>query len=162
MTKKGSRLYLIIISLFLFINIIGCTNNGIRYKKEFPKDTEKLLQDIEKINIKLVEMNEIPEGTNYTVKLVNDSQYLIKQNVLFVSLPIITENGYRENTFKIEAAPNRLDIYPGQEIILNAFAPVEVYSNNDTLDNKEVSYKFIGYLNDVKEEQKFTKGGSLR
>lgn len=162
MIKRRLKLYLLIVSLFFLIIMIGCSNNTTRYKKELSKNTEQLLQEIGKINVKLVEINEIPEGTNYTVKLQNNSSYLVKYNILFVSLPIKTKNGYKDNSFKIEAVSNKLNIYPNQEIILNAFAPIEIYRNNDLIDNMSPDYKIIGYFNEVKEMNMFTRGGSLR
>ncbi len=51
MIKNRIILYLIIVSLFVLTNIIGCTNNNLGYKKDLSKDTELFIQEIEKINI---------------------------------------------------------------------------------------------------------------
>lgn len=162
MMKKRLILYLIFVSFFILTNMIGCSNNTIVYKKEFSEDRELLFQEIGKIKIELVEIKELPEGTNYTIKLKNGSPYLIKHNILYVSLPIKTQNGYKQNRFKIEATHNKLDIYPNQEIVLSAFAPIEMYRDNKFLDNMEPDYNFFMFLNEVKEENRFSMGGSLR
>lgn len=51
----------------------------------------------------------------YTIKLSNDSDFVIRQNNVYVSFPIKTgEMGFKENEYKVEADGNKLNIQPGK------------------------------------------------
>lgn len=59
----------------MLIVLAGCDS-----EKEFT------LNDIQKVKLELIEKETLKEGLSYSIKLINDSDYVIKQNNVFVSL----------------------------------------------------------------------------
>lgn len=119
-------------------------------------------EDIDNIKLTIEEKIEKPHGLTYSLKLQNNSKHVIKQNNVYLSYPIKTENGSRENEFKVEAKNNKLDIQPGEELLLTIFAPIEMYVGNDQIDINNPEIEIIGYLKEVEELKKFYKGGGYR
>lgn len=56
--------------------------------------------DIEKIELKLVDKQEQDDGISYSISLVNNSDYVIKQNSIFVYYQIKTENGSKGSGYE--------------------------------------------------------------
>jgi len=120
------------------------------------------VDDIKNIKLELIEQQTFEEGISYSIKLTNGSDYVIKQNTVFVSFPIKHgENAYKGNEYTVEAKGNKLDIQPGEKITLNVFMPFEGMGDKSLLglDNPNIQIK--GYLNTIDEEHHFTTGGSL-
>ena len=61
----------------MLIVLAGCNS-----EKEFT------LNDIQKVKLELIEKETLKEGLSYSIKLINDSDYVIKQNNVFVSFMI--------------------------------------------------------------------------
>lgn len=59
------------------------------------------------------------------------------------------ENGTKGNPFKVEAIGNKLDIKPGEEVVLKVFAPIEMYKYNELLVIDTPRLEMKGYLNEV-------------
>lgn len=85
--------------LIVFLLISACTRQ--EYQKNV--ELETVLNDIEKITAEQLTIEESEEGISYTFKVVNNSPYSIKQNVVYFSYPIIIANGTKGNPFKAEA-----------------------------------------------------------
>ncbi|PJO42871.1 hypothetical protein [Lysinibacillus xylanilyticus] len=120
------------------------------------------VDDIKNIKLKLIEQQTFEEGISYSIKLTNGSDYVIKQNTVFVSFPIKHgESAYKGNEYTVEAKGNKLDIQPGEKITLNVFMPFEGMGDKSLLglDNPNIQIK--GYLHTIDEEHHFTTGGSL-
>jgi hypothetical protein len=120
------------------------------------------VNDMGKIKLELIEQKTLEEGISYSIKLTNGSDYVIKQNTVFVSFPIKQgENAYKGNEYTVEATGNKLDIQPGENIILNVFMPFEGMGDKSLLriDNPNIQLK--GYMHTIDEEHHFTIGGSL-
>jgi len=64
--------------------------------------------DIDQIKIELIETSIMPQGIAYSLKLKNLSQFTIAQNNVYISYPIKTSTGSKNNPFKIEATNNKL------------------------------------------------------
>ncbi|WP_339291196.1 hypothetical protein MKY48_23635 [Paenibacillus sp. FSL W8-0187] len=105
--------FIIFVILCLLISV-SCSN-----KREVTTD------DIDNIKLELIEQTEEANGKVFTLKLHNKSSHIIVQNIVYLSFPIKVENGFRGNDFKIEARNNKLNINPGEELLLTVFAPKE-------------------------------------
>ncbi|SED09211.1 hypothetical protein [Paenibacillus sp. GP183] len=120
-------------------------------------------QDLDKIKIVLVDKSEQPSGTAYTFKLSNKSNYVIVENELYLSYPITSNNGLQRqgNKLKVEATGNKLNISPGNELMLNFFVPKEDYQGNQNLDPNHPDLEFKGYLGTLTDSNHFYKSGGL-
>ncbi len=120
------------------------------------------VDDIKNIKLELIEQQTFEEGISYSIKLTNGSDYVLKQNTVFVSFPIKHgESSYKGNEYTVEAKGNKLDIQPGEKITLNVFMPYEGMGDKSLLglDNPNIQIK--GYLHTIDEDHHFTTGGSL-
>lgn len=120
------------------------------------------VNDMEKIKLDLIEQKTLEEGISYSIRLTNGSDYVIKQNTVFVSFPLKHgESAYKGNEYTVEATGNKLDIQPEEKITLNVFMPFEGMGDKSLLgiDNPNIQLK--GYMHTVDEEHHFTTGGSL-
>lgn len=142
-----------ILSSFIFILVLlaGCDN-----------DKEFTLNDVKKVKLELLKKETLEEGISYSIKLINDSDYVIKQNSVLVSFPIKQgESGYKENKYKVEANGNKLDIQPGEKVTLNVFMPFEGMGDQSLLGIDNPSIKLKGYMETVDAKHQFTTGGDL-
>lgn len=137
--------------IFILVLLAGCDS-----EKEFT------INDIKKVKLELIEKETLKEGISYSIKLINDSDYVIKQNNVLVSFPIKQgEDGYKENEYKIEANGNKLDIQPGEKVTLNVFMPFEGMGDKSLLGIDNPSIKLKGYMKTVDANHQFTTGGDL-
>lgn len=142
-----------LLSSFILISVLlaGCVN-----EKKFT------INDMEKVNLELIEQKTLEEGISYSIKLINDSDYVIKQNNVFVSFPIKKdESAYKGNDYKVEAKGNKLDIQPGENITLNVFMPFEGIGDKSLLGIDNPSIQLMGYMETVDDKHQFSIGGDL-
>ncbi|UUZ81815.1 hypothetical protein LJK88_45870 [Paenibacillus sp. P26] len=101
-------------ALMIFIVLSGCKST-----------THFQPGDVDQIKIDLVDRSEQPSGTAYTFKLSNHSNYEVVQNDLYLSYPMISNQGLQRqsNKAKVEATGNKLHIKPGDELMLFFFIP---------------------------------------
>ncbi|MFE0556860.1 hypothetical protein ACFW1P_13140 [Paenibacillus sp. NPDC058910] len=142
--------FIIFVILCLLISV-SCSN-----KREVTTD------DIDNIKLELIEQTEEANGKVFTLKLHNKSSHIIVQNIVYLSFPIKVENGIRGNDFKIEARNNKLNINPGEELLLTVFAPKEMYEGNHNIDLEDPHIEIKGFLNEVTEINQFNMIGGHR
>jgi hypothetical protein len=118
--------------------------------------------DVDNIRLELIEQKEDINGMSYKLRIQNRSSQVIKQNIVFLSYPIKTDNGSRSNNFKIEAMNNKLNIQPGEEVILLVLAPREMYEGNDMIDIENPNIEIKGFINEVTASTVFHKSGGYR
>ncbi|MCZ8514967.1 hypothetical protein O9H85_21590 [Paenibacillus filicis] len=140
------------IIIFLIIILTGCKSTN-HFQSE----------DVDKITIDLIEKSEQPSGMVYSFKLMNKSNYLIVQNDLYLSYPITSNHGMQRqgNKLKVEATGNKINIKPGDELMLTFFVPKEDYEGNQNLDPTHPDLEFKGYLGTLTETNHFEKSGGL-
>ena len=145
------KLFLVILSILIIV-LAGCS-----------KQPEKTVDSkiLDKIEIKVLSVSKLPEGNGYSLKLINSSPYLIKQNSVYISYPIKNGNGLSLNKCKVEANGNKLDIKPKEEVILNVLMNNENFQDNKMLDTENPDIQIEGYINEVKEINHFEKSGSF-
>ncbi|UWG95426.1 hypothetical protein LPY66_10845 [Dehalobacter sp. DCM] len=148
--KKIKIPYLIVfLSIFFVLLFAGCSTNTVSRSPE----------ELDKITLKVMTKSQLPEGIGYSIKLTNGSPFVIKQNNVYIGY--IYRIGDNSNSFteaKIEAEGNKLDIAPGEEVILNAFIPEGIY-NSDKVDLSVLRYEIKGYIDEVKDNNKFARLG---
>ncbi|WP_370049025.1 hypothetical protein [Lysinibacillus sp. RC79] len=137
--------------IFILVLLAGCDS-----EKEFT------INAIQKVKLELIEKETLKEGISYSIKLINDSDYVIKQNNVFVSFMIKEgENAYKGNEYKVEARGNKLDIQPGEKVILNVFMPFEGMGDKSLLGIDNPSIQLNGYMETVDDKHHFSTGGAL-
>lgn len=152
---RGMILKIKYLSLILltFIIMTGCVKEN-----KVAVSTKHL----EKIKLELIKKQTSKEGILYYIKLINGSDFVIKQSNVFVSFPIkISQSGYKGNEYKVEAKGNKLDIKPGEKITLDVFMPFEGIGDKSLLGIDNPSIQLIGYLESVDNKHKFSIGGDL-
>ncbi|WP_121614263.1 hypothetical protein [Mesobacillus foraminis] len=141
------------LALILTLLLVGCVN------KQTPEITT---DDINKISFDLIKKQTLKEGISYSIRLVNQSDFVIKQNDVFVYYPIKTKSGgSKGNEYKIEAKGNKLDIMPGGKITLDVFMPFEGMGDKSLLVIEYPHIQLIGYLETVDNKHQFSIGGDL-
>ena len=117
------------------------------------------VNDMGKIKLDLIEQKTLEEGISYSIKLTNGSDYVVKQNTVFVYFPIKPSGS--SNKYTVEATGNKLDIQPEEKITLNVFMPFEGMGDKSLLEIDNPVIQLKGYMHTVDEEHHFTTGGSL-
>jgi len=132
-------------NLLLIVFLLGaCSSNSY--------DIGKVASQI---NFEIVERNIDSDGASYSIKLINNSDEIIAQNTVYISYPIKTINGgSKTNQLKVETTGNKLDISPGEEVILSAYISSENFENNENLIVEDPEIQFDGYINKVQSENK--------
>lgn len=144
-------LTIVFLTLLIFI-LTGCSSKSANNNVE--KDS------LDNIKLKITSTKQFPQGMDYSIMLKNGSQSIIKQNDVYISFPINNGNGDSTNKAKIEAEGNKLDIRPGEEVLLNAFIPVEYYESKK-IDKNNPWYEIKGYINKVNDLNHFEKSGAF-
>jgi hypothetical protein len=153
---------LIIASLAILLVLI----TGVVFflvKKANEKDTniKDISTNIDRITIRIIKTQRDYSGTSYSLELKNASRYLIKQNSVYISYPIIQDQSRQTNKCKVEATGNKIDIKPDEEITLNAFIPCEDYKDNTKTDSNQPQFEIEGYLNEINTLTHFEKSGDF-
>lgn len=149
-----NKIYTALSFLTFFLVALIMTVSGCSFIQN-RVDGKMMSNEIDKIKVEIVNVSNLPEGRGYSIKLKNGSRYTIKQNNVYLGFPIKKPNGYSSNNFKVEATGNRLNIKPGEEFTLNAFAPIEEYKGNSLLDIENPQIEISGYINEVKDLNHF-------
>lgn len=142
-----------LLSYFLLILVLlaGCVN-----------EQKATTSDYKKIRLELIKKETLEEGILYSIKLINGSDFVIKQNNVFVSYPIrIKKDAFKGNEYKVEANGNKLDIKPGEEIVLDVFMPFEGIGDKSLLAIDKPNIHLTGYLEKVDNKHRFSIGGEL-
>lgn len=151
MVKKIIISVLLIVNCSLAFVTIGCSSTK----------TMRMSEELEKIQVEVVSKTKLPEGIEYAIKLKNGSSFLIKQNTVYVSHPVrIGNNGYQSNKAKVEADGNKIDIRPGEEVMLKALMPLAVFDRNK-IDPNRLQYEIKGYIDQVKATNRFGQSGEF-
>lgn len=147
------RVLTIVFLILLILLLSGCSTKSI--------DTNIKKENVAKaIELKITSTKQFPQGISYSIMLKNGSQSLIKQNDVYISFPINNGNGDSTNRAKIEAEGNKLDIQPGENVLLNAFIPAEYYESKK-INKNSPWFEIEGYINEVKDANRLEIEGAL-
>lgn len=151
--KKGKYVYVSLIVIIILLVVWLISNQ---------KKAEVSGEDIQKVYFELVNQEKLEEGIVYTIKLINDSDFVIKQNNVYVWFPLKAgEMSFKGNEYKVEAGGNKLDIKPGEEVKLDVYMPFEGLGDLSLYGIESPHIKINGYLDQIDNEHRFSKGGSL-
>lgn len=151
---KRLRVYLAIIVIILFIPLMGCHGKDL--------SNEKILKELQNIKFELIDKSVLPTGTIYTCKITNSSKYTIKQNNVYLKLPIKIEGGYKDSGLLIAGNGNKLNIKPSEQVVVSFIIPTELFTANSTIDAENPRIEMVGYLNELKQENVFSIGDSSK
>jgi len=153
-------LILLLITNFLFlISISGCDNTAFNNKNI---DINRIDREVDKITVNIVDFKQKEKELFYTLKLKNGSSHIIKQNVVYLSYPIIiSPSNSMMNKCKVEGTGNKLDIKPNEEVMLHVIIPNEYFKNNPKIDSEHPSFEINGYFDEVTQSAHFMKSGTI-
>jgi len=141
---------LLFVIILIFMLLLGCSNE------------KASKSDYSNIELKLVKEEKIDKGISYKVKLINNSNFVLKQNNVYVYYPIKKrENVYGNNPYKVEAEGNKINIEAGEEVNLDIYMPLEGIQNQSSIEVKKPVIQLKGYLDKVDNEHRFSIGGDL-
>ena len=144
------KIKLFFLMLLTFTFLISCSNQ---------KATKEPYSDIK---LELIKEQKLDKGISYEIKLINNSNAVLKQNNVYVYYPIEKrENVYGNNPYKVEAEGNKLDIKPGEKVTLNVFMPLLGIQDQSNIETKKPVIQLKGYLDEVNNENRFSIGGDL-
>lgn len=158
-----NRKRILIIALFVTLTILSVGGGFFLVKSANGKEIndKDISTNIDRITIRIINTQRDYSGTSYTLVLKNASRYLIKQNSVYLSYPIIQGESRQTNKCKVEAAGNNIDIKPNEEVTLNVFIPSEDYKDNNKIDSNRPQFEIEGYLNEINTLTHFGKSGDL-
>ncbi|SHJ80255.1 hypothetical protein SAMN02745751_03413, partial [Dethiosulfatibacter aminovorans DSM 17477] len=118
--------------LVCFLLLIICSITGCSDKLSQDR-IDTMHEEIEKIRIEVVNESILNNGISYSLKLINDCDYVIAQNNVYLSFPVTNANNtkWSSSEWKVEADGNKLNIEPGQEVLLNVFMSDEFFKYNE-------------------------------
>jgi len=144
------KIKLFFLMLLTFTFLISCSNQ---------KATKESYSDIK---LELIKEQKLDKGISYKIKLINNSNAVLKQNNVYVYYPIEKrEKVYGNNPYKVEAEGNKLDIKPGEKVTLNVFMPLLGIQDQSNIETKKPVIQLKGYLDEVNNENRFSIGGDL-
>ncbi len=133
------------------------------WKELFPEGDlsgEEASIAVDQITIQKLDERTSEEGIEYSFLIANGSDYTVREMSVGFSYPIKTNNGTKSNKDQIKSTDG-LDVFkPGAELTIIIFVP-EAYYSGRNYDMEEPEIQIEGYLNSVKELNKFGKWGSL-
>ena len=158
-----NRKRILIIALFVTLTILSVKGGFFLVKSANGKEIndKDISTNIDRITIRIINTQRDYSGTSYTLVLKNASHYLIKQNSVYLSYPIIQGESRQTNKCKVEATGNKIDIKSNEEVTLNVFIPCEDYKDNNKIDSNRPQFEIEGYLNEINTLTHFGKSGDL-
>jgi DnaJ-class molecular chaperone len=135
------------IILIVLAFLAGCANEN---------KIEISTNDVQKIEFELIKTQNLNGAIVYTIKMTNGSDFVIKQNNVYVSYPVKTKTaGYQGNEYKVEAKGNKLNIQPGEKIIFHVIMPFDGIGDKSLLGIDNPSIQINGYLGKLDNKHRF-------
>ncbi|AUS96079.1 hypothetical protein CDQ84_18435 [Clostridium thermosuccinogenes] len=139
-----SKILLLMIAIMSFA-VVSCTNG----KKEI--NATEFQREVGNIELAVANIEKTSEGMLYTVKVINNSSYIIKQASVFLSYP--------KMKYKSEADEKQFDVEANKDKELKMLLPAGTYIGNVTTN--EVFLELRGYLKEIVEKNGFHMSGSV-
>ncbi|GFP76280.1 hypothetical protein [Clostridium fungisolvens] len=150
----------IILSCLFILCVIISAYVGFAIGNNIKKDSKLIdYSNTTWASIHIKTIQHMPSGIACSITLKNNSDYVIKQNSLYVRYTITEGNSARASEAKFETTGNKLDIKPNEEVLLFCFIPLESYKDNKNIDVTRLQYEIKGYLNEVTTLNHFTQAG---
>ncbi|MBE7105192.1 hypothetical protein FT637_19785 [Bacillus cereus] len=138
-----------IIILVLFFILSACSSkNNITFKQA---DIENGI--VYELISKNINMN---TEISYKIKMTNNTDYVIAQNNVMFSLPKSpTVSGQTTNPFRVLAKGNKLNIKPGDSIVLEISFSPDFYSEFKNTEVSKANLYITGYIDKLADETHF-------
>ncbi|MGU3370383.1 hypothetical protein [Bacillus mycoides] len=138
-----------IIILVLFFILSACSSkNNITFKQA----------DVENgIAYELISKNiNMNTEISYKIKMTNNTDYIIAQNNVMFSFPKSpTVSGQTTNPFRVLAKGNKLNIKPGDSIVLEVSFSPDFYSEFKNTEVSKANLYITGYIDKLADENHF-------
>ncbi|EEK72511.1 MULTISPECIES: hypothetical protein [Bacillus cereus group] len=138
-----------IIILVLFFVLSACSSkNNITFKQA---DVENGI--VYELISKNINMN---TEISYKIKMTNNTDYIIVQNNVMFSFPKSpTVSGQTTNPFRVLAKGNKLNIKPGDSIVLEVSFSPDFYSEFKNTEVSKANLYITGYIDKLADENHF-------
>ncbi|HDR3889195.1 hypothetical protein BWGOE3_33040 [Bacillus mycoides] len=138
-----------IIILVLFFILSACSSkNNSTFKYE---DVENGI--VYELISKNLNMN---TEISYQIKMTNNTDYVIAQNNVMFSFPkSSTKSGQTTNPFKVLAKGNKLNIKPGDSVVLEVSFSPDFYSEFKNTEVSKANLYITGYIDKLADENHF-------
>ncbi|ABY44212.1 hypothetical protein [Bacillus mycoides] len=138
-----------IIILVLFFVLSACSSkNNITFKQA---DVENGI--VYELISKNLNMN---TEISYKIKMTNNTDYIIVQNNVMFSFPKSpTVSGQTTNPFRVLAKGNKLNIKPGDSIVLKVSFSPDFYSEFKNTEVSKANLYITGYIDKLADENHF-------
>ncbi|EJQ00578.1 MULTISPECIES: hypothetical protein [Bacillus] len=138
-----------IIILVLFFILSACSSkNNITFKQA---DVENGI--VYELISKNLNMN---TEISYKIKMTNNTDYIIVQNNVMFSFPKSpTVSGQTTNPFRVLAKGNKLNIKPGDSIVLEVSFSPDFYSEFKNTEVSKANLYITGYIDKLADENHF-------
>ncbi|WP_377865067.1 hypothetical protein [Bacillus sp. R86525] len=138
-----------IIILVLFFILSACSSkNNITFKQA---DIENGI--VYELISKNINMN---TEISYKIKMTNNTDYIIAQNnVMFSFSKSPTVSGQTTNPFRVLAKGNKLNIKPGDSIVLEVSFSPDFYSEFKNTEVSKANLYITGYIDKLADENHF-------
>ena len=121
---------------------------------------QEAAEAVDKIGAVIENEKVVDDGIEYNILISNNSNYMIYELSLALSYPIKMANGNISNKERIEAELKVDSIESGSYEIVKVFVP-STYSSKNNLDVEGLEVNLDGYLNEVKDQNKFSLAGAI-
>ncbi|MGG0458396.1 hypothetical protein [Bacillus mycoides] len=93
---------------------------------------------------------------SYKIKMTNNTDYIIVQNNVMFSFPKSpTVSGQTTNPFRVLAKGNKLNIKPGDSIVLEVSFSPDFYSEFKNTEVSKANLYITGYIDKLADENHF-------
>ncbi|HDR7913927.1 TPA: hypothetical protein QCY05_003088 [Bacillus wiedmannii] len=93
---------------------------------------------------------------SYKIKMTNNTDYVIAQNNVMFSFPKSpTKSGQTTNPFKVLAKGNKLNIKPGDSVVLEVSFSPDFYSEFKNTEVSKANLYITGYIDKLADENHF-------
>lgn len=121
---------------------------------------QEAAQAVDQIGAEIENEKVVNDGIEYNIRISNNSNYLVYDLNLALSYPLKIGNGSISNNDRIGAELKVESIESGSYEIVKVFVP-SAYFLKDNMDGESLEVNLDGYLNEVKEQNKFSLSGAI-
>ncbi|HDX9652676.1 hypothetical protein COL68_18960 [Bacillus wiedmannii] len=144
MKKKSG---IIILVLFFILSACSSENNNTFKQADIEKGiVYELLSKNTNTNTEI----------SYKIKMTNNTDYVIAQNNVMFSFPKSpTKSGQTTNPFKVLAKGNKLNVKPGDSVVLEVSFSPDFYSEFKNTEVTKANLYITGYIDKLADENHF-------
>lgn len=131
-------LFTILLTLFAF----GCQRDAV--------DTSVISENM---MVEIIGESDVDGGRTITIQLENRTPYQIYCGEVYISYPLLIQNGKKLNSLMVKASGMPICLKKTEEVKVTAYLP-EIF-RPESVDDESIQIMLSGYADDVKEESHF-------